>query len=151
MVNPVFFLQRPNEVVLIAQSDHMVRHIYLNVAHSPNPKPSWYGESIGHYEGDTLVVDTIGVTTRAFIDNYRTPHTDKLHVIERFRMIQGGKMLEVKIHVEYPGAFTTPWDAMQRYARAEREPLAEMICAENNINPFHQDIEPMPEADKPDF
>jgi hypothetical protein len=48
------------------------------VPHSANPKPSWYGESVGHYEGDTLVVDTIGLNDKTFIDNYRTPHTEKL-------------------------------------------------------------------------
>ena len=122
VVNPVYFLQTPKEVTLIATSDHMVRHIYLNVAHSRNPKPSWYGESVGHYEGDTLVVDTIGVTTKTFIDNYRTPHSDRLHVVERFRMIEDGKTLEVKLHVEDPGAFTAPWDASQRYVRSEKPP-----------------------------
>jgi len=66
--------------------------------------PSWYGESVGRYEnGDTLVVDTIGLSTKTFVDNYRTPHTDKLHVIERFKMIDGGKTLEDLITVEDPG------------------------------------------------
>jgi hypothetical protein len=151
VVNPVFFLQTEKEVVLLATSDHMVRHIYLNVPHSQNVKPSWYGDSVGHYEGDTLVVDTIGLSTKAFVDNYRTPHSDKLHVIERFRIIADGKTLEVKIHVEDPGAFTTPWDASQRYVKSERTTLQEVICAENNANYFNHEIDPTPEADKPDF
>ena len=151
VVNPVYVLQRPNEVVLTATSDHMVRHIYLNVPHSKNPKPSWFGESVGHYEGDTLVVDTIGVTTKAFIDNYRTPHSDKLHVVERFHMIDGGKTLDVNLTVEDPDAFTTPWSASQRYVRSEKGPLVETICAENNTNYFGYEIEPTPEATRPDF
>ena len=151
VVNPLFFLQTPKEVVIIAQSDHMVRHVYLNVPHSRNPKPSWFGESVGRYEGDTLVVDTIGVTTKAFVDNYRTPHSEKLHVVERFRMIEDGKTMEVKVHVEDPGAFTTPWDVSQRYVRSTREPMVETICAENNTNYFNVEIDPMPEARKPDF
>src|SRR5258708_4713975 len=57
---PTFFLQTPKEVTTIWQMDQQVRHIYLDVPHSRNPKPSWYGESVGHYERDTLVVDTIG-------------------------------------------------------------------------------------------
>jgi len=73
VVNPVFFLQTPKEVVMIATDDIQVRHVYLNVPHSRNPKPTWYGESVGRYEGDTLVVDTIGLSTKAFVDNYRTP------------------------------------------------------------------------------
>ena len=72
-----------------------VRHIYLNVPHSANPKPSWYGESVGHYEGgDTLVIDTIGQTDRTFADNYRTPHSEKLHVTERFHLTNDGKNLQ---------------------------------------------------------
>jgi len=81
--------------------------------------PSWFGESVGRYEGDTLVVDTVGMNDKTYIDSYRTPHTEKLHVVERFRMIEGGKTLEVKVHVEDPGAFTTPWDAIQRYRRVD--------------------------------
>jgi hypothetical protein len=151
VVNPVFFLQRPEEVTILAQSDHMIRHIYMNVPHKPNPKPSWYGESVGHYEADTLVVDTIGITTKAFVDNYRTPHTDKLHVVERFRMIEGGKTLEVKIHVQDEGAFTTTWDASQRYARVMGQPLGEIVCAENNANYFNHEVEPIPQANRADF
>src|SRR4051812_4719949 len=56
-VQPVYFIQSPKEVVMIWQADHMMRHVYLNVPHSANAKPSWFGESVGHYEGDTLVVD----------------------------------------------------------------------------------------------
>ena len=71
---------------MIWTQDHQVRHVLLNQNHSAHPKPSWFGESVGHYEGDSLVVDTIGVDTRTFVDNYFTPHTDQLHVIERYRL-----------------------------------------------------------------
>ena len=66
----------------------------MNVPHSKNPKPSWYGESVGHYEGDELVVDTIGLNDKTFVDNYRTPHTDQIHVVERFKLIEDGKTLQ---------------------------------------------------------
>jgi len=123
----------PKEVIMVAQADnHQQRHIYLNVLHSPNVKPSWFGESVGTYEGDTLVVDTIGITTKAFVDDYQTPHTDKLHVVERYRMTDGGKAMEARVHVEDPGAFTMPWDAVQRYKRVEP------IVAEN-IPPVEND------------
>jgi hypothetical protein len=151
-VTPVYFVQTPEEVVMIWEEDHMARHVYLTDKHSPNPKPSWFGESIGHYEnGDTLVVDTIGLNTRTFVDSYRTPHTEQLHVVERFRIIDGGKALEVTAHVEDPGAFTMPWTALQRYRRAEQGPLREQVCAENNAQFFNYDIEPIPTAHKPDF
>ena len=161
-VFPVYFLQTPKEVVMIWAEDHQVRHIYLNQPHSARPTPSWFGESVGRYEGDTLVVDTVGMNGRTYIDNYRTPHTDRLHVVERFRMIDGGKTLEAMLHVEDPGAFTTPWDAKQLYRRIDssgdktdprvpRGPLEEMACAENNGDVFDEGLEPIPTASKPDF
>ena len=111
-----------------------------------------FGESIGHYEnGDTLVVDTIGLNTRTFVDSFRTPHTEQLHVVERFRIVDGGKALEVNVHVEDSGAFTMPWNAMQRYRRVEQGPMREAVCAENNAKFFNYEVEPIPQSDKPDF
>ena len=97
------------------------------------------------------MVDTIGLSTKAFVDNYRTPHTDRLHVGERFKLTGGGAMLEVLITVDDPGAFTMPWSAMQRFRRVHAGPMPEDICAENNINPFSFDVVPIPQAAKPDF
>lgn len=148
---PVYFLQAPKQVSMVWMQNHQVRRVYLDVPHSANVKPSWYGESVGHYEGDTLVVDTIGISSKSYVDNYQTPHTDQLHVVERFRMIEDGKMLEVNVHVEDPGAFTTPWNAIQRYRRTNSGPLSEIVCAENNDDHFHHGLEPMPQADTPDF
>jgi hypothetical protein len=149
---PVYFLQTPKEVVLIWAEDNMVRHIYLTDKHSPNVKASWFGDSIGHYEnGDTLVVDTIGLNTRTFVDQFRTPHSEQLHVVERYRIIEDGKALEAIATVEDPGAFTTPWRGMQRYRRVEQGPMGEQVCAENNSSFFGLEVEPIPTADKPDF
>src|SRR5258706_13273133 len=104
---------------MIWQAGHQVRRVFLTDKHSASVKTSWFGESIGHYEGDTLVVDTVGLDTRTAVDSFQTPHTEQLHVVERFDMIQGGKTLEVNLHIEDPGAFTTPWDAIQRYRRGD--------------------------------
>jgi hypothetical protein len=151
-VFPIYFLQTAKEVVMIWEEDHMVRHVYLTDQHSPDVKLSWFGESIGHYEnGDTLVVDTIGLNTTTFVDSFRTPHTEQLHVVERFRIVEDGKALEVNVHVEDPGAFTMPWNAVQRYRRVERGPMGEAVCAENNATFFSYDVDPIPQADKPDF
>ena len=151
VVNPVFFVQTDKQVTIISQADHMVRRVHLNVPHSLRPPPSWFGESVGHYEGDTLVVDTIGLNAKSYVDIYRTPHSEQLHVIERFRLIEEGKTLEVEIYVEDPGAFTVPWRGTQRFALSERGPLLEAVCAENNANYFNHDVDPMPVADRPDF
>jgi hypothetical protein len=133
-----------------------------------NLKPSWYGDSIGHYEGDTLVVDTIGFNDKTVVDGFQTPHTAALHTVERFRMVDGGKTLEVNVHVEDPGAFTMPWNAIERYRRFEETaskisvaslavlatpdqgPLNEAICAENP-NSLGMGARPLPQATTPDF
>jgi hypothetical protein len=144
---PIYFLQSPTEVLIIFSGDQQVRHVYLDVPHSEHLTPSWYGESVGHYEGDTLVVDTIGQNTKTFVDNYRTPHSEKLHVIERWRLIDGGQMLEVNIRVDDPDTFNEPWLAIQRFRRVQ-ETMMEEVCAENNQHLFDYHI---PVADKPDF
>lgn len=84
-------LQRPDEVVLIYSNGQRTRHIRLNSSH-PNPlTPTYVGDSIGHFEGDTLVVDTIGIKPGRWpvLDRYGTPHSDQLHVTERYRLIDG--------------------------------------------------------------
>jgi hypothetical protein len=154
LIRPIYFLQSPTEVTIINEGDFQVRHVYLNVPHSKNPKLSWYGESVGHYEnGDTLVVDTIGMNDKSFVDNYLTPHTTELHVVERFKIIESGKTLQVSITAEDPGAFKMPWSAMQIYRLQHRGngDWDEDICAENNDNYFKYEMAPMPEAKKPDF
>jgi hypothetical protein len=145
----LFILQSPSEVTMIFSGNTETRHIRLNASHSANLKPSWYGDSVGHYEGDTLVVDTIGLNDKTFIDNYRTPHTDKLHVTERWRLIEDGKKLEILLNIEDPGTFNQPWQALRQYDRVNRS-LSEDSCSENNINPFGIDYL-TPVAKKPDF
>jgi hypothetical protein len=169
-IQPVYFVQTDKEVLMIWQADHQVRHVYLGAKHSDHVKPSWYGESIGHYEGDTLVVDTIGLDTRTAVDNFQTPHSAQLHVIERFRLTKGGDVLEVNVHVEDPGAFNMPWNAIQRYNRLEpgraennepfnpvsssdaAGPMLEASCAENNdMSFFGPGALPIPQTKKSDF
>src|SRR6202171_1114000 len=144
---PVHMIQTKGEVLMINELYASTRRIYLNVPHSANPKPSWYGESVGHYEGDTLVVDTIGLNDKTFVDNYRTPHTEKLHVGERYKLIDGGKTLQVTFRVEDPDTFYQPWSAIGKLRRVQM-PMHEEACAENNQNLFDYHI---PVANKPDF
>jgi hypothetical protein len=149
---PFYFVQTPREVWMIWQRDHMVRRVFLTAKHSPRVKPSWFGESIGHYEnGDTLVVDTIGLSTKnSYIDNFRTPHTEDLHVVERFTVSQDGKNLTAIATVDDPGAFNSPLTMQQRWFKVNA-PMAETVCAENNDDFFHQNLFPLPEAKTSDF
>jgi hypothetical protein len=153
LLNPgrLYFVQLPKEVWIIQEADHRVRHVLMDQLHSASPKPTWYGESVGHYEGgDTLVIDTIGMNDKSFVDSYRTPHTSQLHVVERFKLLDGGKALEVDFTVEDPGAFNMPWSAGKRWKRVQA-PLAEEACAENNADYFSYEVEPLPQAARPDF
>ncbi|HEX5281377.1 MAG TPA: hypothetical protein VFW28_14965 [Micropepsaceae bacterium] len=168
---PIYIIQSKREVLMTWQLDHQYRHVYLDVPHSRTVKPSWFGESVGHYEGDALVVDTIGISAKAVMDDYLTPHTDKLHVVERYRMTNNGRDMEVQLQVEDPGAFTMPWNAVQYFHRLEpgisentlavqndpttgrsvAGPLQEESCAEN-AKPLFTDQElPIPQANTPDF
>lgn len=150
-VRPVYFMQTPNVVYIVHRGDAQVRRVYMNVPHSASPAPSWYGESVGRYEGDELVVDTIALNDRTFVDNYRTPHTEQLHVVERFKLIEGGNILQVDVEVEDPGAFTMPWRAIQRFKRYDEGGFRESVCAENNYDFFHYTVAPIPRSDIPDF
>jgi hypothetical protein len=82
-------LQQPDKITILYSNDHEVRHVRMNQPHPPRVTPSWYGDSVGHYEGDTLVIDTIGIKIGPFamVDMYGTPHSPVLHVVERYRLL----------------------------------------------------------------
>jgi hypothetical protein len=145
--NATYIVQTPKEVWMLFTGGQEVRRIYLDMPHSANPKPSWYGESVGHYDADALVVDTIGQTTKTFVDPYRTPHSEKLHVVERWRLADNDRALEVAVTVEDPDTYYEPWSGLRRYRRVE-EPFFEHVCAENNQQNVDWHI---PVASKPDF
>jgi hypothetical protein len=171
-------LQHKNDVTMIYMIDHQVRHVRMNEPHPAHVVPSWSGDSVGHYEGDTLVIDTVGVKAGPFsmVDQYGTPYTDALHVVERYRLIDGrdakeaeqrnekengsamgrfadfdytGKGLRIEFTVEDQGAFNRPWSAAITYLRG-REWL-EYICAESPYDYVTGKNPQVPTADKPDF
>jgi hypothetical protein len=175
----VRLLQQPDRVVLIYNSSD-VRHVRLNDGHPEPLTPSWYGDSVGHYEGDTLVIDTVGVKTDrpyAMIDLFGTPYTKTLHVVERYRLREyddvkdaiernkkenwlftgdvfskhRGKFLQVHLTVEDEGVFTTPWTATLTYVPGSDAP-SEAICAENVRQHYYDRSDAnVPRAEKPDF
>jgi hypothetical protein len=106
-------IQQKDEVILLYLSDHQVRRVRMNVHHSEQQTPTWQGESVGHYEGDTLVIDTIGqkVGPLSMVDNYGTPFSASLHVIERYRLIDGtlARDLQRKHETTYFGAQSVPF------------------------------------------
>jgi hypothetical protein len=82
-------IQRPDKITILYPYDHQFRQARLNQPHPPHLTPSWYGDSVGHYEGDALVVDTVGVKVGRFsmVDWYGTPFTEALHLVERYRLL----------------------------------------------------------------
>jgi hypothetical protein len=149
---PFYVIQTPKIVYMMWQRDQWVRRIFLTDKHSETVKPSWFGESIGRYEnGDTLVIDTIGLQTKnAYIDNFRTSFTEKLHVVERLTLESDGKFLTGIVTVTDPDTFNAPLTMKQRWFKAEQSML-ETICAENNQDYFKQGLFPLPETKKSDF
>jgi hypothetical protein len=109
-------LQQPDKITVFYEHDHQVRRVRMNQPHPAHVTPSWYGDSVGHYEGDTLVIDTVGIKTDrpfAMVDVYGTPYTEALHVVERYRLIEYEAALEAeersaKEHLRVPFRVTGP-------------------------------------------
>jgi hypothetical protein len=146
----IMILQTEAEVLILYSRDHHVRHVYLNEKHSDDPGPTWWGESVGHYEGDTLVVDTIGQTDIPDTDRFGTPHSEQIRVVERYRLNADRTRLEVAFTVEDPVAFTMPWSARADYVVDDAMYL-ENVCAENprEFWPGYPIL--IPTDDTPDF
>jgi hypothetical protein len=137
------------QIVFLYERHNQWRIARLNASHPANLKPSWFGDSVARWEGDTLVVDTVGLDTRTWVDVFATPHTDKLHVVERYRR-RDANTLDVTIEVDDPGAFTTPWSAVVSYHKDD-QPWLEVACSENNIDAATGELYDMPLATRPDF
>jgi len=81
--------QRPDHILMVYRQGHELRQVRMNASHPTQVMPSWYGDSVGHYEGDTLVIDTVGIKVGPFamVDMYGTPHSPALHIVERYRLV----------------------------------------------------------------
>ena len=136
MVNnpfPFQIMQKPDQVTFFYEVDHVVRPIYMNVPHQKNPGHTYLGDAVGRWEGDTLVVDTVGLNDKTLIDRAGIPHTQALHVVERFSLRSDGRLQDL-ITVDDPGAFTKPWQMMKTFDYKPKFRLMEYICMENNRN-----------------
>ena len=173
---PTQILQTPNKIIILYSYDHQVRRVRMNEPHPAQVTPSWYGDSVGHYEDDTLVIDTVGIKVGpyAMVDWYGTPHTEALHVVERYRLLDPdaakegfdrdakqhnvamgakpnpqGKYLQLRFTVEDKGVFTMPWTATMTYRISPNE-WQEEACSEN-IQWYSGKDADVPRADKADF
>ena len=177
--NGMQMFQFAGHITMIYQTDHQIRNVRMNAQHPANVKPSWYGDSIGHYEGDTLVIDTVGIKPGPFamIDWFGTPQTPALHIVERYRMLDydqakegldrankentlpqpaavdldyRGKHLQLTFTVEDPNVFTTAWSSTVTYGKPAVD-WAENICAENPNKYGTEEDAQVPTAARADF
>ncbi|HYM18347.1 MAG TPA: hypothetical protein VEU06_07285 [Micropepsaceae bacterium] len=174
----VQIMQGKSEITMLYNQDSQVRHIRMNATHPAHVAPSYMGDSIGRYEGDTLVVDTVGVKPGriAVMDRYGTPFDETMHLVERYRFIDAGdakaaqarhekmagripamaldesyaKGLQLELTIENPAYFTAPLAALITY-RHTNQPWGEQVCAENTREYYKERDTPIPRADKPDF
>lgn len=125
---PFELMQIPGRVVMIFEYDHFVREIYTDGRpHPEDLNPTWMGDSIGKWEGDTLVVDTIGFNDKTWLDAGGHPHSDALHVVERIRRVDHDTMTN-DITIDDPKAYTKPWVAHTTFEFKPGWNLVEYVC-----------------------
>lgn len=127
----VLMLVTPREIVMVFQEDREVRHIFLDQTHPKDLHPSYSGHSIGHWEGKTLIVDTTGYNGRGQLDEVGNPHSDQLHVVERWTPSQNGNALAVEFTFSDPVYYTQPFSKTREYRRAPGQRIGDYDCAEN--------------------
>ena len=114
---------------------HSYRTIYVDGrSHPAKIDKSYFGHSIGHWEGDTLVIDTVGFNESAWMDRFGMPHTDQLHTVERLTRLDFNN-LDYSITIEDPGAYTAPWTSGYMKTWEDGTDLFEYVCQENNFGP----------------
>jgi len=133
---PWRILQTPTHIFFLFEGNiHSYRQIFMNAKHPDDPDPTWYGHSVGRFEGDTLVIETIGFNDKFWFDFAGHPHTERLRTIERYRRPEFGKLL-YEVTIDDPGAYTRPFTLYGDHTYESDTELMEYICNENN-----QDVE----------
>lgn len=135
---PWTIAQAPGRLFFIFEGNiHSYRQIFMDGRkHPDDPDPTWYGHSIGHWEGDTLVVDTVGFNDKFWFDFAGHPHTEKLHTIERYTRPDLGTLVE-EVTIDDPGAYEKPFTIIGRNRLDPEGEIMEYICQENNQDPTH--------------
>ena len=136
MAGRFIWLDEGSRILMVFQNINTagVRRIYMDRPHPKDPVPSWNGDSIGRWEGDTLLVDTVGFNDKSWLFGGMQPHTEEAHLMERMRLVAGGKFMEIKITVEDRHALTSAYSYNRYYLRqpAAAE-MPEDVCAEDPV------------------
>ena len=128
---PLEILQVPGRVLMFFEYDHFVRQIYTDGRQHPKDLPlTWMGDSIGRWEGDTLVVDTIGFNDKTWLDLVGHPHTEALHLVERVRRVNHDS-LTIDILIDDPKAYTKPWGGHATFDLKPGWNIGELVCEDN--------------------
>lgn len=122
------FLQRPEQIVITYVWNHMVRTIDMNVSQHDVSGPTYEGQSIGRWEGRTLVVDSIGFNDTTVLDSAGLPHSDALHVVERYTSSADGRRMTVRIRIEDPKTFSAPWETALEFKHDAEATIDEDVC-----------------------
>jgi hypothetical protein len=128
---PMQIVQTPSEVMELFEYDHTVRHIFLDrTQHPADVTPTYYGDSIGHWEGDTLVVDTVGLNGKMWLDRVGHPDSDQMHIGERIHRVDD-KTLQVDLTFDDPKSYPKPWTATMRFRLQTTWRIMEDVCEDN--------------------
>ena len=128
---PVQIVQIPGQVLMLFEYDHFVRRIYTDGRpHDKEQGPLWMGDSIGKWEGDTLVVDTVNFNDKTLIDRVGRPHSDSLHLVERIRRIDPASM-EIDFTVDDPKSYAKPWGTKLIFVLKPDWKMMEQVCEDN--------------------
>jgi len=135
------FIQTPEAVYILHELGPAFRVIWLNAKHPDDPDPQYWGHSIGWYEnGDTLVVDTIGVNDKSWLDQLGHPHTENLHFIERYKRIDD-KTLQLDMTVDDPAAYTGPWPGRRNFTKSTTGFMRFMwVCSVRDNNEHYEKV-----------
>ncbi len=131
---PIEIVQTPGRITFLHEVAHEVRRIWMNRPHPAHPRISFLGDSVGHWEGNTLVVDTVAVDDRSFIDDEGSSHSTKLHLIERYTKLDGGAELQLIMTVGDPVTLEHQYSYRRIYSWRPDVRPEEYICEENNRN-----------------
>ena len=128
---PLQIVQTPKEAVILYEYDHTVRHVFTDGRKHPEDLTATYmGDSIGRWDGDTFVVDTVGFNDKSWLDRAGRPHSDQLHVIERFQRMNQND-LEIDITIEDAKALAKPWNVHLGFQLRPDWTIQEQVCADN--------------------
>ena len=129
---PLEIIQIPGRVIMLFEYDHFVRQIYTDGRDHPKDlSPTWMGDSIGRWEGDTLIVDTIGFNDKTWLDKVGHPHSDALHLVERIRRVDHDTLVD-DLTIDDPKAYTKPWTGQTTRTLKPGWNIMEYICEESS-------------------